>query len=210
MSNWAQLFWPVDRELPDGNGKLYRDYFKRKNSILTKYLASTREMGQKVQALSAEWENKFDELSTLYDDAAPTLEGHSLARWLSDIDYCVELSSDEVEALGIQSLMTCTEWDFIEDEGAFPDFPSAWAAPGDVEKACENLLGLLNDCDETALRAREIYVNGRHSADDPRLADESWRKEREREFEAELRQMAENAAKCQDRGITKVGFLIYR
>lgn len=210
MSSWAQLYWPVDMKLPEGSGKLYRDYYKRKNSILTKYLSSTREMGQKLQALQAEWTKTYSDLSTLYQDAAPSLEGYALATWLSELDYCMELSSDEVDALGIQPLMTCLEWDGIEEDGEFPDFPEAWAAPGDVEKACGNLLELLNDRDETALRACEIYVNGRLPDDDPRFTDEAWRKERERNFEAELRRIVENAAKCRERGITKVGFLIYR
>jgi hypothetical protein len=100
-------------------------------------------------------------------------------------------------------------WDNIEAEGEFADFPECWAAPEDVERACENLIGLIDANNETALKACEIYVSGRLSDDDSRLQDNSWREEREKEFVEELHRLAENAAKCRERGITKVGFLIY-
>lgn len=187
MSRWAQLYWPVDMKLPAG----------------------VAAFDQKPDGLREEWETVYDNLSELYGDAAPTLVGDSLARWLSAIYYRTALSSDEVGELGMEPLMTVAVWDNIEDDGEFPEGPDWWAPPGEVERACEGLIKLVEADNETALKALEIYVRGSLPVDDPRLGDEIWRKERKVDFLTELRRITENAANCREQGITKVGFLIY-
>ena len=209
MSRWAQLYWPVDKALPAGTAKLDQALFERKRSILTKFLPSTRKLEREYVALCSEWEKVIDDLNKLYGDTAPTRDGDSLGRWLSAINYRVALSGDEVRELGIAPLMTIAVWDNIEDDGKFLEDPEWWARPEAVERACEGLIELVEVNNVTAVKAREIYARGSLPDDDPRLGDENWRKEREASFIAEMGRIAQNAAKCREQGITKVGFLVY-
>lgn len=209
MSRWAQLYWPLEMTLPKGTDTLEHEYWTRKRSFLKRYLSRTHQMRQELFALRDEWEKVFHQTSKLYDDLAPTWEGHALAHWLSAVYYESQLSVEEINELEIQPFITIADWDVIEGCGRFPEGPDWWATPEELERACLGLISLVEAGNETALKARNIYVQGGLRNDDPRLADEARRKEMEAGFVTELRRAAENAASCRDRGIEKVGYLIY-
>lgn len=209
MSRWAQLYWPVEIALPRGTDKLERECWTRERSFLKRYLPRTRQFQQELIALEGSWDKIFRQTSKLYDDMAPTREGHALAHWLSAIYYESQLSVEEISALGIEPFITITDWGVITCDGGFSEYPEWWTTPRELEQACLGLVSLVEARDETALKAREIYVQGGLSDDDTQLDDEARRKTMEARFTTELRCIAENAVKCRERGIEKVGFLIY-
>ncbi len=209
MSRWGQLYWPVDIAMPAGDEELDREFQRRKRSILTRYLSSTRKMRQELSALRKEWAKVFDQLSELYDDLAPTWEGDAMARWLGAINYRSVITLDEERKLGMEPFMTANHWDTIDGSGEFAKDAASWTSPQEMVNACLRLISLIEAGNEIALRVRNAYVERELPADDPRLSDVSWRKEQGEGFVVELRRTAENATKCKERGVEKVGFLIY-